>query len=175
MLLECELRVNWSYLGCVYAWSKKYRRIKKLLILYSNYRSYLLIGRNFFTKVFLKKRGATNLLDIPVKLAEVIQKCGISNAMDGTEDEVLYEDLIALEKTENEDIDTIASSSRITENENKDEHIITGISDNELNDYYHMAIGNNTISDEQLRRMFGSDGNVVIVEFRVTAKMIQYL
>ena len=95
--------------------------------------------------------------------------------MDGTEDEVLYEDLIALEKTENEDIDTIASSSRITENENEDEHIITGISDNELNDYYHMAIGNNTISDEQLRRMFGSDGNVIIVEFRVTAKMIQYL
>ena len=63
----------------------------------------------------------------------------------------------------NDDIDTTASSSCMTKNKDKDEHIITGISDVELNDYYDMATNDNTISDEQLRRMFYSDDDVIIV------------
>ena len=62
----------------------------------------------------------------------------------------------------NDDIDTTASSSCMTKNKDKDEHIITGISDVELNDYYDMATNDNTIS-EQLRRMFYSNDDVIIV------------
>ena len=51
----------------------------------------------------------------------------------------------------------------MTENENEDEHIITGISDGELNNYYDTATDDNTVSDEQLRRMFNNDDNVIIV------------
>ena len=42
-------------------------------------------------------------------------------------------------------------------------------------DYYDMAADDNTISDEQLRRIFDSDVDVIIVYFRITAKMFQYL
>ena len=48
----------------------------------------------------------------------------------------------------NGDIDTIASSSCMTENEDEDEHIITGISDDELNNSYYMATDDNTIFDK---------------------------
>ena len=48
----------------------------------------------------------------------------------------------------NGDIDTIASSSCMTENEDEDEHIITGISDDEVNDSYYMATDDNTIFDK---------------------------
>ena len=51
----------------------------------------------------------------------------------------------------------------MTENEDEDEHIIIGISDDELNDYYDMATDDNTISDEQLRRMLDSNDDVIIV------------
>ena len=51
----------------------------------------------------------------------------------------------------------------MTENENEDENIVTGISDNELNDYYGMATDGNTISDEELKRMFDSGDDVIIV------------
>ena len=57
------------------------------------------------------------------------------------------------------------------DNEDKDEDIITGIIDDELYDYYNMETDYNTISDEQLKRMFDSDDDVIIVKFRVTAKM----
>ena len=63
----------------------------------------------------------------------------------------------------------------MTENEDEDEHIVIGISGDELNDYYHMATDDNTISNEQVKRMFDSHDNVMIVSFRVTAKMFQYL
>ena len=45
----------------------------------------------------------------------------------------------------------------MTENEDHDEHIITGISDDKLNDYYDMTTDGTAICDEQLRRMFDSD------------------
>ena len=79
------------------------------------------------------------------------------------------------EETENRDININASSSCMKENEDKDEHIITSISDDELNDYYDMATDDNTISDEQRKRMFVSDDNVILVRFSVTAKMLPYL
>ena len=63
----------------------------------------------------------------------------------------------------------------MTENEDEDEHIITGISDDELNDCCDMPTDDNTISDEQLRRIFDSDDDVIIAQFRATAKMCQYL
>ena len=62
----------------------------------------------------------------------------------------------------NGDIDTIVLSSCITENEDEDAHIITGIYDDERNDHYDMATDDNTISHEQLRRMFDSDDDVII-------------
>ena len=39
----------------------------------------------------------------------------------------------------------------------------TGISNDVLNDYYDMATDENTISDEQLRRMLDSDDDVTIL------------
>ena len=63
----------------------------------------------------------------------------------------------------NGDMDAITSSVCMTENENEDEHIITGINDDELNDYYDMTTDDNTICNEQLRRMYDSDDNVIIV------------
>ena len=45
----------------------------------------------------------------------------------------------------NGDMDAITSSVFMTENENEDEHIITGISDDSLNDYYDTATDDNTI------------------------------
>ena len=57
----------------------------------------------------------------------------------------------------NGDIDTIALVSYMTENEDHDEHIITGISDDKLNDYYDMTTDGTAICDEQLRRMCDSD------------------
>ena len=59
----------------------------------------------------------------------------------------------------NGNIDTIASSSCMTENEDENKHIKTGICDN---DNYDMAIDDSTISDELLRRMFDSDNDVII-------------
>ena len=41
----------------------------------------------------------------------------------------------------------MASSSCVTENEDEDKHIITGISDGELNDYHNTATDDNTLSD----------------------------
>ena len=38
-----------------------------------------------------------------------------------------------------------------------------GISDDELNDYYDMATDDITIFDEQLRKMFDSGDDVIIV------------
>ena len=60
-------------------------------------------------------------------------------------------------------MDTITSSSCMTENENEDEHIITGIDDNELHDYYDIVTDDNTKSDEQLRRMYDGDDDIIIV------------
>ena len=54
-------------------------------------------------------------------------------------------------------IDTIASSSCMTEKENEEEHNITGISNDVLNNYYDKATDDNTISDEQLKRIFDRD------------------
>ena len=51
----------------------------------------------------------------------------------------------------------------MTENEDEDEHIITGISDDEQNDCYVKATDETTISDELMRRMFDSDNNVIVV------------
>ena len=48
------------------------------------------------------------------------------------------------------------------ENKDEDEHIITGINHNELNDFYDIAIDENTIFDEQLRRMFDRDDDIIV-------------
>ena len=45
----------------------------------------------------------------------------------------------------------------------ENERIVTVISDDELNDHYDKATDDNTISDEQLRRMFDSDDDVIVV------------
>ena len=64
----------------------------------------------------------------------------------------------------------------MTENEIEEKHIITGLSNDKLNDYYDMGTNGNTVSDEQQRRMIDNDDDdVIIVLFRVTAKMFQYL
>ena len=62
----------------------------------------------------------------------------------------------------------------MTENEIEDKQIITCLSNDDLNDYYDMCTDDNTVSNEQLRRMFDSDDDVIIVLFRVTSKMFQY-
>ena len=49
---------------------------------------------------------------------------------------------------------TLSSSMTDNENEDGDEHIITVISDDELNDYYDMATDDDIIFDEGLRKMF---------------------
>ena len=72
-------------------------------------------------------------------IAKSFKKCGISNAVDGTEDDMLYEDLVA-SSTENRDINTIASCLFITGNEDEDEHVITGINEDKLNDHYDMPL-----------------------------------
>ena len=56
------------------------------------------------------------------------------------------------------------------DNEDKDEDIITGIIDDELYDYYNMETDYNTISDEQLKRMFDSDDDVIIVKLELLQK-----
>ena len=48
----------------------------------------------------------------------------------------------------------------MTQNENEDEHIITGISNDELNDNYDMATDENTIADKQ-QRMFDDDDDAI--------------
>ena len=45
------------------------------------------------------------------------------------------------------------------------------MSDDELDDYCDMVTDDNSISDEQLRRTFDNDDDVIIDKFRVTAKM----
>ena len=50
----------------------------------------------------------------------------------------------------------------MTENENENEHIIIGTSDDDLNDHYDMATDDNTKSDELLRRMFDSNDDDII-------------
>ena len=67
------------------------------------------------------------------------KKCGISNAIDGTEDDILYEDLMA---------SSTALADRI---DPQDE-----TNDDELNDYYDYVV-DDLVSDEQMRQLFESD------------------
>ena len=56
----------------------------------------------------------------------------------------------------NGDIDAIFSTSCMAKNVNEVEHIITGMSDDELNDYCDMPLTTigSIISEKQRRRMF---------------------
>ena len=63
--------------------------------------------------------------------------------MDGTEDDILYEDLMAPSTALADPIDP--------QDEDQDE-----TNDDELNDYYDYKV-DDLVSDEQMRQLFGSD------------------
>ena len=105
-----------------------------------------------FTKSGAMKRPGLSLVVQWVKEAwesiskniiiKSFKKCGtgISNAMDGTEDDILYEDLMASSTALADHIDP--------QDETND--------DDELNDYYDYGF-DDLVSDEQLRQLFESD------------------
>ena len=78
------------------------------------------------------------------------KKCGISNAMDGTEDDILHEDLMAPSTALADPIDPQDEARDETNDDDE-------TSDNdELNDYYDYGV-DDLVSDEQMRQLFESD------------------
>jgi len=130
----------------------------------------MISGETKFTKVGAMKRPRLSLVVKWVKEAwdripeELIiksfKKRGISNAMDGTKDGMLYEDLIVSSSGKddtsvlNEDlVATTCSVTSIDEDESQ-----PTISDYELNDYYDMTNDNSVdLTDQQMMRLFDSD------------------
>ena len=104
-----------------------------------------------FTKSGAMKRPGLSLVVQWVKEAwesisediiiKSFKKCGISNAMNGTEDDILYEDLMASSTALADCIDP------------QDE---TNDDDDEQNDYYDYGV-DDLVSDEQMRQLFESD------------------
>ena len=115
---------------------------------------WMVSGEKDFTKSGAMKRPGLSLVVQWVKEAwEIIsddiiirsfKKCGISNAMDGTEDDILYEDLMAPSTALADPIDPQDDARDETNN------------DDELNDYYDYGV-DDLVSDEQMRQLFESD------------------
>jgi len=132
--------------------------------------SWMISGETKFTKVGAMKRPRLSLVVKWVKEAwdripeELIiksfKKRGISNAMDGTKDGMLYEDLIVSSSGKddtsvlNEDlVATTCSVTSIDEDESQ-----PTISDYELNDYYDMTNDNSVdLTDQQMMRLYDSE------------------
>ena len=117
--------------------------------------TWMVSGEKEFTKSGAMKRPGLSLVDMQwVKEAwesisdDIIirsfKKCGISNAMDGTEDDILYEDLMAPSTALADPIDP----QDVARDETND--------DDELNDYYDYGV-DDLVSDEQMRQLFESD------------------
>ena len=112
--------------------------------------TWMVSGEKEFTKSGAMKRPGLSLVVQWVKEAwesisediiiKSFKKCGISNAMDGTEDDILYEDLMA---------SSTALADRIDPQDETND-------DDELNDYYDYGV-DDLVSDEQMRQLFESD------------------
>ena len=118
--------------------------------------TWMVSGEKEFTKSGAIKRPGLSLVVQWVKEAwesisdDIIirsfKKCGISNAMDGTEDDILYEDLMAPSTALADLIDP--------QDETNDDDETSD--DDELNDYYDYGV-DDLVSDEQMRQLFESD------------------
>jgi hypothetical protein len=116
--------------------------------------SWMVTGEKEFTKGGALKRPGLRLVVEWVKEAwesiseEIIiksfKKCGISNAMDGSEDDVLYEDLVG-DDTEND----TGSHEELDE------------SDDEMNDFYNEDM----IDDEEIKKIFDESDDEVFNGF----------
>lgn len=127
--------------------------------------SWMISGEKEFTKGGAMKKPGLSLVvewvkeawdSIPEELIiKSFKKCAISNAMDGTEDDMLYEDLVAPASSKDDTGEDLVAS-RPDEDEDEDEP--TTMSDDELNDYYEMTNDHNVgLTNEQMMRMFDSD------------------
>lgn len=117
--------------------------------------TWMISGEKEFTKSGAMKRPGLALVVEWVKeawdsipediIVKSFKKCAISNAMDGTEDDMLYKDFIASS--------TEGHGEDIQVDEDEDEQ---SDSDDELNDYYEIG-KDDMITDEQIGKLFDSD------------------